>query len=296
MPRVLVTGSRGFTGRYLCARLRERGFDVVGLVMGPVEDRAQEVCCDLSDCVAVAETVAAVRPDHLVHLAAISFVPHADQEAMYRVNLFGTLNLLEAFAAAGLPPRRVVIASSANVYGNPQAERVDETLCPAPVNHYAASKLAMEHMARTWSDRLPLVITRPFNYTGPGQDERFLLPKIVAHFRARKAAISLGNLDVVRDFSDVGDVVEAYVRLLTGVTVAQTVNICSGIGYSLSEILDLSAELAGYRIDVKVDPALVRANELKRLVGDNAKLERLTGFVPRTPLKQTLADMLAAGA
>ena len=123
-----------------------------------------------------------IAPDVVVHLAALAFVAEDNPEDFYRVNVLGTVNLLEALAD-DLHPVRILIASSANVYGNTSGGAKRRLSCPAPVNHYAASKLAMEHMVRTWFDRLPIVMTRPFNYTGPGQDERFVVPKIVAHYK-----------------------------------------------------------------------------------------------------------------
>jgi len=138
-------------------------------------------------------------------------------------------------------------------------EIIDETVCPAPVNHYANSKLAMEHMVRTYDDRLPLIITRPFNYTGVGQAEHFLIPKIVAHYRQRQPVIELGNLEVIRDFSDVRFVVEVYRQLLESDIQGETVNLCSGAGVTLGEIIEKMNEIAGYAIQVRVNPAFVRA-------------------------------------
>lgn len=206
---VLITGLRGFTGHYLAAALRAYGARVVGLVQGSTQC-PEEIACELTDAQAVHAAVAQVQPTHVVHLAALAFVGHADARAFYDVNLFGTLNLLEALAALSELPRKVLIASSANIYGTPGIEVIDESVCAAPVNHYACSKLAMEHMVRTWFDRFPIVMTRPFNYTGVGQDEKFLIPKIVSHFKRRAPKIELGNLDVSRDFSDVRDVAAAY--------------------------------------------------------------------------------------
>ncbi len=293
--KVLVTGSRGFTGSYLCGLLRQRGYHVIGLVNG-LASGPDEVSCDITDAGKVVKVVAEVRPDYLVHLAAISFVAHADPEAMYQVNLFGTLNLLQGLAAAGIAPKKVVIASSANVYGNPPVNLVDETVCPLPVNHYGNSKLAMEHMVRTWYDQLPILLTRPFNYTGPGQEEHFLIPKIVAHFRAGKTRIELGNLDVVRDFSDVRDIAEAYAKLLETESDGEIVNFCSGHGTALGDVIDLMQQLAGYRIEVVVNPDFVRQNEIKRLIGNPAKLQSLIGFVPSLPLAETLKWMFAAAS
>ena len=146
---------------------------------------------DLTEPEAVTAEVLRVAPDYVVHLAAISFVAHHDQLALYGVNVFGTLNLLEALARLPVSPRRVLIASSANVYGNALVSPISEDMPPAPVNHYAASKLVMEHLARTYSDRLRIMIVRPFNYTGVGHSLDFLIPKLVDHFAKRAAQIEL---------------------------------------------------------------------------------------------------------
>ncbi len=291
MKKVLVTGVTGFTGRYMTAVLEQRGFQVTGLGHGS-NDPLETITCDLTDAVAVAAVTREVKPDYVVHLAALSFVGHVDSEAFYRVNLFGTLNLLEALAALTEPPRKVLIASSANVYGTPDVTVIDESVSPAPVNHYANSKLAMEYMVRTWFDRLPIVITRPFNYTGSGQATRFLVPKIVDHYRRRSAVIELGNLDVSRDFCDVRDVVAAYAALLDSDVRSEIVNICRGEAISLREIIAMMNLLAGYEIEIKVNPAFVRTNEIPSLQGSNAKLKRLIGTVPSIPLAETLQWML----
>lgn len=291
---VLVTGASGFTGRYVADRLRERGYRVVRLAARPAADAC---VCDITDRGQVAAMMAELRPDYLVHLAAIAFVAHADVEQMYRVNLFGTLNLLQGLADAGVSPRKVIVASSANVYGNPPVERVSEAVCPAPLNHYANSKLAMEHMVRTWFDRFPILLTRPFNYTGVGQDEKFLVPKIVGHFRRKEALIKLGNLDVVREFNDVRFVAEAYCRLLESDAASETVNLCTGQGYPLLELLERLQALSGHRLQVEVAAELVRQNELKVLIGDDGKLRRLLGDdMPRYRLEDTLDWMLGAPA
>ena len=293
--RVLITGASGFTGRWLGARLTQAGYQVYGLTQEPARTSA-EIQADLGDCQALRAALEIARPDYIVHLAAITFVPHSNSAEIYRVNLFGTLNLLDAILAVGLQPRKVLIASSANVYGNPPVEVIDETVCPAPVNHYANSKLAMEHMVRTYDDRLPLVITRPFNYTGVGQTEYFLIPKIVAHYRARRPVIELGNLDVVRDFSAVAFVVNSYQQLLECQHDGVTVNICSGRGTVLGQVIAAMNDIAGYAIQVTVDPALVRANEIHRLIGSNRYLFSLIGEQPIPHIRDLLAEMYHAPA
>ena len=292
--RVLVTGLRGFTGRYVQAALAQRGWEVCGL--------GEQT--DLADSAALAHAVAQARPQAVIHLAAIAFVGHGnadtDADAFYRVNLLGTRHLLAALAQLPQPPARVLLASSANVYGNQTGGMLDESTPPQPANDYAVSKLAMEHMARLWAPRLPITIVRPFNYTGVGQSADFLLPKIVAHFRRRATSIELGNLDVWRDFSDVRAVADAYGRLLdapAAAAVGVTVNLCSGQSHSLRDIIAMAQDITGHRIDVQVNPAFVRANEVKTLLGNPAQLHALIGADwASPPLHDTLRWMLEAPA
>jgi nucleoside-diphosphate-sugar epimerase len=287
MSRVLVTGCSGFTGHHLAQRLQASGHEVF-------DPEADGRTFDLTRPETLAAVIAEARPDYVIHLAAQSFVAHEDTSAFYRVNTVGTTRLLDALLACGTRPRRVVLASSANVYGNAVADPIAEATPAAPVNHYAASKVAMELLAATYADRLPIVITRPFNYTGPGQSAQFLVPKLVEHFADRRPAIELGNLDVVRDFSDVRAVVEAYVRLLSVERPPPVVNLCSGVGRSLRQVMDDLAELSGHRIEVRVNPAFVRASEVHRLVGSAATLRAALGDLPHQDFRETLAWMLAA--
>jgi nucleoside-diphosphate-sugar epimerase len=289
--RALVTGLRGFTGHYMKRELAAAGYRVFGTAMPGGAASPDVYMVDLCDRAAVAAMVEQVQPDVVVHLAGIAFVGHGDAEQIYRVNVAGTRNLLEALAAAPHRPSAVLLASSANVYGNASAPFIDENVAPAPANDYAVSKLAMEYMARLWMDRLPIVIARPFNYTGRGQGENFLLPKIVAHFRRKAPHIELGNLAIARDFSDVRMVAYSYRRLLAAAPAGETFNICSGRSHSLSGVLDMMAEIAGYRIEVRVSPVLVRANDVLTLTGDNTKLAGVIGPIPTRPLSETLRWM-----
>jgi len=154
------------------------------------------------------------------------------------------------------------------------------------------SKLAMEYMARLWMDKLPIVIARPFNYTGVGQTESFLLPKIVGHFRRGAEVIELGNLDVWRDFSDVRAVAQAYRRLLEVCPAGETVNVCSGKAHSLREVIAMAESVSGRSIQVQVNPAFVRASEVKTLCGDATKLRSVIGEWATPPLEDTLRWML----
>jgi GDP-6-deoxy-D-talose 4-dehydrogenase len=282
--RLLLTGAEGFTGRHLTVAAQAAGYEVVGLRS------------DLTDATAVAAEVAAVAPTHVVHLAAISAVTHADEAAFYRVNLFGTLNLLKALTALPAPPQKVLLASSANVYGNQGGAAITEMVCPKPVNHYAMSKLAMEHMAATYADQLPLVMTRPFNYTGVGHDLRFVIPKIVDHCMRRAPVIELGNLDVYREYNDVRHVCDVYLKLLDAGVASEIYNVCSGHAVSLREVLTRLTEMSGWQPEVRVNPAFVRANEIHTLAGNPEKLVSCIGPVSGSDLTSLLAWMIGVPA
>ena len=290
--RALVTGLRGFTGHYVARELEAAGYQVFGTAMPGAATGPDVFAVDLCDRAAVGAMVEQVQPDVVVHLAGIAFVAHSDAGQIYRVNVVGTRNLLEALAAARRRASAVLLASSANIYGNASVPVIDETVAPAPANDYAVSKLAMEYMARLWMDKLPIVIARPFNYTGRGQTENFLLPKIVAHFQRRERRIELGNLAIARDFSDVRMVARSYRRLLAAAPEGEVFNVCSGRSNSLAEVLDLCAGIAGYRIDVQVNPAFVRDNDVLTLSGSNEKLARVIGPLDPPSLLETLRWMV----
>jgi len=299
--RAFVTGLAGFTGRYMAQRLAAAGYDVWGTVAPGAarpDDPALAHCTllpvDLLDANATRAALADARPDAVVHLAARAHVAQDEPSQTYAVNIVGTRNLLAALTGLDRRPSAVLLASSANIYGNSTAGVLDESVAPAPANDYAVSKLAMEYAAKLWADRLPIVIARPFNYTGVGQDDAYLLPKLVSHFARNAPRISLGNLDVSRDFSDVRDVTAAYLKLLEAAPAGETFNICSERAYSLKEVLAMLSRIAGYVIDVTIDPRFVRHNEVKSLSGSRDKLRRAVGELPVTPLDETLRWMMGA--
>lgn len=294
--RVLVTGRYGFTGRYVADVLAARGWDVWGLGHClPLHSGPCDRAADLADPEAVNRVISEIRPDAVLHLAGIAFVAHGNLDDIYRVNLMGTRNLLSALASTGNGTRGVVLASSANVYGNARQTPISEDTPASPANDYAVSKLAMEYVSKLFTDDLPIVIARTFNYTGIGQDSKFLVPKIVAHFRKRAERIELGNLDVGRDFSDVRDVARIYTALLECETArGQTVNVCSGRTIALGHIIEMCRRFTGHYIEAEVNPALVRHNEVKDLSADPARLETLLGKVDRHSFEDTLRWMLEA--
>jgi len=280
--KLLVTGAHGFTGKHFVKAAHDYGHEVIVLQ------------ADLKDRDAVKQQVLQAAPEAVVHLGAISFVGHADPSAFYNVNVIGTLNLLDALTSLAQSPRSILLASSANVYGNCEQSPITEEQSPAPVNHYAMSKLAMEYMARTYLDRLRLFFVRPFNYTGPGQAESFIIPKLVAHFAQRAETVELGNLDVEREFNDVRFVCEAYLQLMEKSEPGEVYNICSGNPVTLKSVLDLLSQITSHHLQVKVNPAFVRNNEIHRLCGSPAKMIEVVGDIPLPALQDTLRWMLGA--
>lgn len=288
--RALITGVAGFTGHYMEQELLAAGYEVHGLVTGsPASIRHH--ASDLCDVESLRRVMEAVRPQMVVHLAGVAFVGHGRAEDFYRVNLVGTRNLLEVLAERPDGLDCVLLASSANVYGNRTEGILTEDALPDPANDYAVSKLGMEYMARLWMPRLPIVIARPFNYTGVGQSENFLIPKIVSHFLRRVDVIELGNLDVWRDFSDVRTVVSAYRGLLESRPVGGVFNVCSGGAVSLREVLAQVEALSGHQMEVRVNPAFVRANEVRTLTGSAERLRAILPGWEQIDLSRTLAWM-----
>ena len=290
--KVLITGVDSFTGKHLSGYLEQSGFNVYGTSL--VKSAEKKYRCDITQKSQVVDALKNVKPDYLIHLSGISFAAHGKAQDFYIVNTIGTTNILDAFVELNLKPQKIILASSATVYGNQRLEILDESLCPKPANHYGASKYAMECLSSNYFDKLPIIITRPFNYTGIGQAENFLIPKIVKHFKEKKEIIELGNLDVSREFNDVNFVCDVYKRLLECDATSEVVNIASGRGIKLLDVIDMMNEIAGYKIDVQVNPAFVRKNEIKTLVGSNKKLFSIIGNVKQIDFKNTLRNMYEA--
>lgn len=296
MSRVVITGCGGFTGRYLAAAMTADGHEVHALVQQGESHSTLSVQavhpCDMTDQAAVTHLMERIAPQQVVHLAAISFAPHGDIAELYRTNILGTRNLLGALARLTVRPDAVLVASSANIYGN-RGGRLGEDLPAAPFNDYGATKAATEIVCGLFTEHLPIIITRPFNYTGRGQPAAFLVPKIVDHARRGVTRIELGNIDIARDFSDVRMVVDAYQRLLAApASHGRTFNICSGRPVVLRRLLEMAGDIAGCRMEPVVNPALIRLNEPASLCGDPGRLEAVIGPLRVIPIQDTLHWMM----
>jgi GDP-4-dehydro-6-deoxy-D-mannose reductase len=281
--RVLVTGADGFVGPHLLCRLTLAGHEVVAWG-GP---QAAEPALDVRDAAAVSALVKEVAPEGVVHLAGWSSVGSSFDRPLdcFAVNALGTAHLLEA-VRVGAPRARVLLISSGEVYGpgeHPRSE-ADALLSLSP---YAMSKQAAELIAQQYqrSFGVQAIVARAFNHVGPGQDQRFVVPSLLQQVMdvargQREPVIQVGNLDPVRDFSSVADVVDAYCLLLERGAVGQVYNVCSGRGRSIREVLDELLRLAGVSAEIRIDPARVRPTDIPHLVGDPARLLSL-GWQPR---------------
>ncbi len=294
--RILITGASGFTGPYMARVLKQPGVKIIGVSnnKSSIDDTFDEAyATDLTNKAAVEDLVAGAAPTHVVHLAGISFVGHEDLNQFYSVNVVGTENLLMALCESKSEIANVLISSSANVYGVPSQEGgITEAEELRPINHYAISKLASEFVARKFMDKLHITIARPFNYIGYGQNQSFVIPKIVQAFASGESTLELGSLDVSRDFTYVGDTVRAYSSLLySDDCIGGAFNVCSGFAVSLLEVIDIMRQISGETLEVVTNPLFVRKHEIKSLHGANDKIRSYTGWEPKTTIEATLREM-----
>ena len=301
--RIFLTGIDGFAGRHLTALLAAEGHDVVGSSLEPEEvagaGRVWRV--DVRDSDAVEAAIGEARPDALVHLAAQTSVAAAFGRPgeTFAVNAMGTLHVLEACRQAGV--ERVLVVTSSEVYGRRAAADgpVPESAPLAPVSPYGASKAAQDLIgAQYWRGYdLQVVRVRAFPHTGPGQDPRFVFPSVARRIAMAEAgrgpaAIAIGNLDPTRDVSHVRDVVEAYALLLRQGAGGQAYNVCSGVGRTIGEALDVLASLSEVAIEFRVDPARLRPAEVPWMVGDPSLARETIGWTSVRSWEETARDLL----
>ena len=293
MQTLLITGASGFTGQHFLSMARQQGYKCITLIRDTEQiiGGVDYIVCDLLDFSGLCEKLQTLEINYVVHLAAISFVGHGSVANFYETNVIGTLNLLDALIKTQINIKKVIVASSGNIYGETHTPPIDETMLPAPVNDYACSKVAMEQATNLRQKDLPIIIVRPFNYTGLGQATHFVVPKIIQAFSGKAECLRLGNLDVARDFSDVRDICAAYVKLLQTDVASKTVNVCSGKAVELTEIINMVSQLSNHKLDVIVDPKFVRQNEIKSLYGTDSKLTHLIGEYRQFSFQSTLEWM-----
>ena len=309
--RTLVTGVAGFVGRHLARAFGlEPGEELHGVdharIVGTASDEelsgllASYRAIDITDFDRVLACLCEVRPDRIVHLAAQSSGAESlrDPAGTYRVNALGSLNVLEA-ARQGAPEATVLLVGSADVYGSgAPGQKIREDAALRPLNPYALSKAAQDALGDLYAHSYPLrvVRTRTFSHTGPGQSPRFALAGFAdqlarIHAGLLPLELRVGNLEGVRDYGDVRDVVRAYGLLLTLGEAGEAYNICSGQGHVLRDLLDALCAVSGLKPTIVLDPGRIRARDADHLVGDREKIESRTGWLPEIPIERTLEDL-----
>jgi GDP-4-dehydro-6-deoxy-D-mannose reductase len=305
--RFLVTGASGFAGRHLCELLSARGHEVHAAVHTRAKDMPGQPAgiyvLDVTDAGAAESVVREVAPDGVFHLAGQAFVPDSQQQPgrTFEVNTIGTVNVLAAVRAAR-PQARVLAVGSAEVYGLVgDADLPIDEACPfRPLNSYAASKAAADLAAYQWAvgEGLDVVRARPFNHTGAGQRRSFVCPDFASQLAeiecgSRPPHLQVGDLDVYRDFSDVRDVVAAYLAIWERGRTGEAYNICSGVARSVREMLDALTAMTALHVEVRIETARLRPRRVPRVVGSADKLRRETGWEPHRDWSETLASVLA---
>jgi GDP-4-dehydro-6-deoxy-D-mannose reductase len=295
--RVLITGAAGFAGGHLSRHLADAGHEVVGVGRAPESPITFEyVTLDLRDQQAVADTFKRIAPDWIAHLAADASVGQSwkDPAGTMRNNFESTLSVLEAAGEA-----TVLVAGSGEIYGPPQQLPVEETHELRPQNPYAVSKASVDILGGFYADAngRRVVRTRAFNHFGPGQTDLYVVAAFARQIAeaeqsgATEVVVRTGNLEARRDFTDVRDVVRAYVLLLESAEPG-AYNICSGSSRSAADILAALAQESSLDVKHETDPARLRRNEVMEIRGSHDKLTNATGWQPEIPFEQTIADTL----
>ncbi|GFP24913.1 GDP-4-dehydro-6-deoxy-D-mannose reductase [Candidatus Hakubella thermalkaliphila] len=306
----LVTGASGFVGRHLCQRLLEEGVSqVVGMVYRakdreglPRDPRLKVVLADVLDAQAIEELIRSSRPQEIYHLAAQSSAALSweDPRRTYEINIFGQLNLLGSLLKSQVEAS-VLITGSGEVYGkvSPEQVPITEDYPLRPDSPYAVSKAAQDLLGYQYYSayKMRILRTRSFNHTGPGQSPAFVcsdLARQIAQIEAERhrPVIQVGNLEPKRDFTDVRDVVRAYIELIRKGRPEQPYNVCSGRAYAIGEILEMLLAMSEKRIEVEVTQDRFRPSDLPILLGDNRRIREDTGWSPAISIEKSLRDLL----
>lgn len=306
--KIFITGATGFVGRHLVDLLKSSDFQIHGTCFPEKTEHCQGlngvdlIYLDLRKEEKVSNAVKSVKPDWIVHLAAVSNVGYSwkHRKETMETNFMGTFYLLEA-ARRHVPQARVLFISSCEVYGllEPVERALKEEDSPKIASPYAFTKVSGELLCEFYTqiESLDIVISRSFPHAGPGQSADFVFSDWAYQIAkiekgSTEPIIKTGNLDVRRDYSDVRDVVRAYVLLLEKGKKGEVYNVCTGEASSLNEILDILLSFSSKDIEVQMDPQKLRKADIPLLLGNNQKIKKEIGWAPEIPLKQTISDLL----
>jgi|APSaa5957512622_1039677.scaffolds.fasta_scaffold38575_2 GDP-4-dehydro-6-deoxy-D-mannose reductase len=301
--RALITGMEGFVGPYLAKELIKRGYIVAGTYLKKRSDsipkKTTQYHVDILDMDALNEMLLDFKPDVLFHLAGISDVGFSfkQPEITHKINVEGTKNVIESAFKLEKKPK-ILMVGSAMEYGIPQFTPITEDHPLNPSSPYAKSKVEAEKIAKEYCDKgMEIISTRSFNHTGPGQSPNFVsssFAREVAKIEKglQKPDIKVGNLSSKRDFTDVRDIVKAYVDLVEKGKSGESYNVCSGKGVSMQKILDVLLSITSVEVFMETDEERIRPSDVPISIGDNTKLKEDTGWVPKINLERTLYDLL----
>ena len=302
--KCLVTGASGFIGSHLTEFLLRQGLPVyaldkkAGKFLTSLPGEFRFIACNIVDRDRVMETVASIRPDYVFHLAAQSLpkVSWEDPETTFRINVFGTLYLLDAIRAAGIDPSIVIFCSSGEYAISKDGKRISEGFPLEPYNPYALSKITQDHLSFLYwkAHQMRIVRVRPFFIIGPrktGDVSSDFARGVVAIERGLAKKLKVGNLDIVRDFLDVQDAVRAIYLIAEQGIAGEIYNICAGTGHRIGEIIEKLQQLTKAVIETESDPSLLRRLDEPIKIGDNSKLNAL-GWSPSVPFQESVARIL----
>jgi GDP-4-dehydro-6-deoxy-D-mannose reductase len=307
--RVLITGAAGFAGSHLAAQCLAQGDEVWGTCrpgeqttnLSSILDHVTLRLGDIARPDFVKSILEETRFDALFHLAGITFVPEGEQfpTRAYEVNLLGGVHVLQA-TVQSQPHLRVILVSSAEVYGQVPPERmpVTEEQPFAPVNILAAGKAALEMAAHPFIHTygLQVIIARPFNHTGPSQRPDFVCSSLALQVakieQGSEPAIYVGDLSAKRDFTDVRDIARAYRLLALHGQPGQAYNLASGKSISVQALLEMLIHMCRVKVDIRTDPTRVRKTQVMDVCGSYEKIHRCCGWKPEIPIEKTMRDLL----
>jgi GDP-4-dehydro-6-deoxy-D-mannose reductase len=312
MKKVLITGITGFAGSYLAEHLLSVGnYNVSGTYLfekslsnvEKVKNKLNLIKADLSEEKSIFKIIEDVRPDVIFHLAALTSPANSFKNPTETLNnnISLQVNLLEAVRKFSLLNTKILITSSADVYGRVAKENlpIDEETPLIPTNPYSVSKIAQDFLGLSYflAYKLKIIRVRPFNHVGPRQSPNFVVSafaKQIAEIEKNKQEpiLSVGNLEAKRDFTDVRDMVKAYVLAIEKGVGGEVYNIGSGVSYKIADILNKLVSLSSSKIEIRMDKARLRPSDDPELICDNSKFSKLTSWQPQISLEKTLKDTL----